>query len=614
MAPPAVQDVQACNRCRLAKRKCDKVQPICSRCDAAGTTCTYTKKESYTESLAENTSDSTPTGRIVKRRARACMSCNRCHRLKVRCDQDTPCGRCVRSGQAVSCMYKHKAKIAGSPPLSSFTLINENPEFVVATWFLRRRESSYFKALLDRVCERSAVLSSQLLMYVQLESLSALDAPPFTMAMREHVMGNCSTDFSLSGNLPLGSPESRQFKSLDRIQELLHSYSAHADIYITRYFEVYQQSMPVLSPSIFRAKAKAFRDAPTDADASWLAQYLVILGLGAYATNRDEVACADLFYASEACLARTPYMFRPTTTDISTLCLMVLAKQIAYATCWALDTCWNVMGLVVRLSMMMVLHQEWMPQFDEPVIVQEREARRRLWTVVVYLDIQMSLITGQQSLLPQDILLTTTEPRLPSSLEHCFHLLLPKAFPVIVQFLSHINSHNDPVTYEEAVQHEAELRRLMQQYTQLPGPECVRLSLDLFFRRALSVLHGRFALDADAPSLYPVSYWSSLDCNLAMMLHHQKLAESPAQASEILFIARPYMLDFFAAALTTCAHVLHDESQITMMSDVAVPPQQTVLDILGNCVELFGREESRSLCFRTGYRLLSAVYGLLHNQ
>jgi hypothetical protein len=153
MTPAALQDVQACNRCRLAKRKCDKIQPVCSRCDAARACCIYTTKESScAESPSGSTFDSTRTGRIVKRRARTCLSCTRCHRLKVKCDQSAPCGRCAQSGSGSTCVYNYRAKTFEAPTVPSFTLTDEDPEFVVATWFLRRRGSSHFKALLDRVC------------------------------------------------------------------------------------------------------------------------------------------------------------------------------------------------------------------------------------------------------------------------------------------------------------------------------------------------------------------------------------------------------------------------------------------------------------------------------
>ncbi|KAF1848098.1 uncharacterized protein K460DRAFT_414713 [Cucurbitaria berberidis CBS 394.84] len=209
--------------------------------------------------------------------------------------------------------------------------------------------------------------------------------------------------------------------------------------------------MPILEPPTFQLNISRFWSAPEQADASWVVQYLVVLGLGAYATTRDEISSAEFFYASEACLAKTAYMSRPTITSISRLCLMVLAKQDAYATCWALDTCWNIMGVIVRLSMMTILHQEWMPQFQDPVIVKERELRRRLWTIVVYLDIQVSLITGQQSLLPQDALLVTTEMRSPSTLAECWDTILPQSSPVVCHFLARINSYTDQITYGEVL-------------------------------------------------------------------------------------------------------------------------------------------------------------------
>ena len=46
----------------------------------------------------------------------------------------------------------------------------------------------------------------------------------------------------------------------------------------------------------------------------------------------------------------------------------------------------------------------------------------------------------------------------------------------------------------------------------------LRIALDIFFRRVILVLHRRHALEPDAPSRYPVSYWSSLECSLALLV------------------------------------------------------------------------------------------------
>lgn len=43
--------------------------------------------------------------RIVHRRKRNRLSCLRCHRLKVKCDNELPCGRCKSSGSGRECYY-----------------------------------------------------------------------------------------------------------------------------------------------------------------------------------------------------------------------------------------------------------------------------------------------------------------------------------------------------------------------------------------------------------------------------------------------------------------------------------------------------------------------------
>lgn len=43
-----------------------------------------------------------------KERKRATLSCQRCHRLKVRCDKKSPCTRCCNSGWGGDCSYTHR--------------------------------------------------------------------------------------------------------------------------------------------------------------------------------------------------------------------------------------------------------------------------------------------------------------------------------------------------------------------------------------------------------------------------------------------------------------------------------------------------------------------------
>lgn len=167
------REVLTCLRCRSSKRRCDKARPICTRCQRGGTQCSYeeemttgadrlTVRDGVIASYpTPETTPSTPAT-LVRKRNRACLSCTRCHRLKVKCDQKQPCSRCYRSGVETSCHYAHKSKPTKQPqePATDqthfqelpFALTTDDPTFVVATWFLRKRGSTHYRAILSRVC------------------------------------------------------------------------------------------------------------------------------------------------------------------------------------------------------------------------------------------------------------------------------------------------------------------------------------------------------------------------------------------------------------------------------------------------------------------------------
>jgi hypothetical protein len=434
------------------------------------------------------------------------------------------------------------------------------------------------------------------------------------MAVREHMEGDCTGDLALPGNFPFGSPESYKYSSLDAIYTFARSCQDECQAYIDSYLKLYHPIYPVIEVPNFKRELERYLDSPKEVDLSWLALFLTVLGLGAYATHRDIKSSAEFFFAGEACLARTPYMFRPTMNSLKTLCLMVISKQVANATCWALDSCWNVMGMVVRLAVMMALHQSHIPGLDAQDT--EADSRRRLWTIIVYLDIQLSLITGQPPLLPREAVLVPYNGKQSfsgSNLCQCWKNLLPEAFPIVCHFLYRINSTNEEMSYNEVLQYDAEIRTLMRQLTCNEGGEIHRMTIDIFFRRVLMCLHRRHALHEAAPTLFPASYWSSLECSLALLVHHRELSEHPNLPQDFFLIGRPFMLDFFAAALTASIHLTRTDAPLAATSTPSgrIPPRQTILDTLRSCIEIFSREKNRSLCFRTGCRLLTAVFKLI---
>lgn len=172
------RDIMTCFRCRQSKRRCDKAKPTCTRCERGGTRCIYgedqsrandelvdsTRDESIDAYLTPATTPPTQTQKVRKRN-RACLSCTRCHRLKVKCDQREPCARCLRSGVPEACTYTHRPKVL--PPTRQpeqqqcrnipFAVPEDDSELVVATWFLRKQGSTHYRAILNRVCSASSV-------------------------------------------------------------------------------------------------------------------------------------------------------------------------------------------------------------------------------------------------------------------------------------------------------------------------------------------------------------------------------------------------------------------------------------------------------------------------
>jgi hypothetical protein len=348
-------------------------------------------------------------------------------------------------------------------------------------------------------------------------------------------------------------------------------------------------------------------------DTIWLAQLLAVLGIGAYTfefganvLSDGRAAAAEFLYASEACLSKTTYMARPTTTAISTLCLMVVAKQATTATCWTLDTCWNVVGFVVRLSMMMVLHKEWMPGYDDPIINRERAFRRRLWTMIVYLDTQMSARTGQRSLLPQEV---TTLTASSFSTGDCWDTIVPRALSIVCRFLSRMNAHDgDIFSYDEVLNYDREITQLMHEATAFYEDGIVRLTLDIFFRRALLAIHCSYALRPDATVLYSVSYNATFETNIALLNHYHQLSSISPHTH---LLAQPYMLDFLAAALTTCMMLLTPNKSASCEGGTGLSEcRQISLDALMRCMEILANDNRKVLCFTTGFKQLQAMYML----
>lgn len=216
---PHMREVKTCDRCRHFKRRCDLLKPACSRCVQAGIRCSFesagasagssagaggsaaasaslSPSQKYDDAdgqnglispstsaedaeqqrsasisgIADGTAlpDGTAAGsssaaggqRVVRKRKRNCLSCLRCHRLKVKCDKELPCGRCKASGNGRECYYSYNKGPNGGKfpcptvPAGSQPSGSEITKSTQATWHVSHepRGSSHWKDLMTRVC------------------------------------------------------------------------------------------------------------------------------------------------------------------------------------------------------------------------------------------------------------------------------------------------------------------------------------------------------------------------------------------------------------------------------------------------------------------------------
>lgn len=416
-----------------------------------------------------------------------------------------------------------------------------------------------------------------------------------------------SDDFVLPENFPFNSPGAASFASMDTIHDLLQLHREKYQSYIDGYLALYQSSFPIINTAVFSAVADKYWNDPRSTDVAWLASFLMVLALGCFAATRDQRSAMELCMAAEACLGKTSFMVQPDILAVRTLCLMVLAKQSLNATCRTFDSCWTLLGIVTRAATAIDLHKQPIPYHGLHKEVDVWQSEQALWSTVVYFCIQVAMVTGKPLLVSADMF---TE-RIPLSISQINDpwVMLIDVYPTICQIISRISSSTDKPLYDEVVKHNDYIRQLMDALlSKIHGKPRLYITLDIFFRRILLVLHRSYALHPAASSMYPVSYWASLECSLAILVHYRELEDQRGPDNTDL-ISRLFKSDIFAAMLTVCSHLSRQEAPLSAGS--AIPPRRIILNTLQACIAIWEREVHQSTCFKIGLMLLDLVLKFL---
>lgn len=467
---------------------------------------------------------------------------------------------------------------------------------------------------------RPDIHSSTKIALLQVEFLAKLVSPVFFSAAAEsnHTNYECHKDLNLPANYPFNSPGAARYSQPGNVRTLLLRHQCSWGRFIEEYCNVFHTVHPIINVSEIQTMISMTSDELQDVEISLLAEFCAILALGATTATRDFELATEMFLAAEACLSKTPFMVRPSLNTLRTMCLMLIAKQMANATCWTVDGCWTLLGLISRQAASLGLHREPVMFCDSgDDTYQQWKDGQILWLTIIYFNVQVSTVSGMPPFLQPDEIdnMTKLYPWMLEGLEPTellWNTVIRKSCHVLISALTRINSDRNRPSYEETLEYNTQIRRLMMVLETYDMRPTLRITLDMFFRRILLTLHRRYALDFEGPTRYTVSYWASLECSLAILVHHRELGEGELAPSGSDMISRFFMLDFYAAALTACIHLLRQDAPLA--DGMAMPPRQTIIETLEACAELWSKEQHKSVCFRAGRAMLESVLNLLTNK
>lgn len=387
----------------------------------------------------------------------------------------------------------------------------------------------------------------------------------------------------------------------------------------------------------FEEELATFWDDPMAVSYEWLAQLFMVLALGYQATSTEtqcrlsedgESSLAQVFLQStESCLKKTPFMFKPNTTMIRVLCLIVVAKLAGGYSCSEIDSCGTLTDMAVRGCMELGIHRPGC-NGDRASFVDKQKCAR-LWTTAVFLKVQQAMNSGTPLLLrPTDFDASVVEninddelgPNMSSAVasrpHHQYtsstcHILIAKALPIAIDVVSCANSPDGECTPSQMSDHGTNIRKLLHDVQELYDLEPLddrfgwrhlqKPMLEIWLRRTLLIIHqlstpGPMARVSDRGSL-----WSYLGCALAILVNQRQMLEA-MECPVMAMLAGLFKQDFFIAAVGACA-VLRDDDGACTQSEGDWPPgmsrastRETILEALRWCKELWEKDMYQSEC------------------
>ncbi|KAK0110951.1 hypothetical protein ONS96_002535 [Cadophora gregata f. sp. sojae] len=415
--------------------------------------------------------------------------------------------------------------------------------------------------------------------------------------------------------------------------------------FINNYLTTFEMTHRLLHIPTFKMELDEFWINSQDACPAWLAQFMMMLGLGCPRAKRvEDIKMVDGFLdAAEFYLSETSFMYKPSLVTLRAMCMMAIAKHIDIVAFDDSDGLWSFMGVIQRLAMSIGLHQD--PSHfedigDMPLL--EMEMRKRLWTTFMCLDVQMSMESGMPILLASPDFVVPEprnfndeyislesdtsflpDPKIFTSSSH--QRVLAQSLPLAIKINSLINSPNQPIDSNTVLALSHQVKHLLKdaentfksasiQYPDCPCVNHQRIATEVFFRRLLLALHREQSLAPDSITLHPESYFTSLSCSYSLIILQRTFYEesSTSTSTSNEWLAELFKADFLIAALYVSLGLWQNtlsDKQYTF--GVQMPERATAKIAMDACLGIWGSKIAISLdhC-KTHYTLGMVLRGI----
>lgn len=289
------------------------------------------------------------------------------------------------------------------------------------------------------------------------------------------------------------------------------------------------------------------------------------------------------------------------------------------------------MGFIVRYAFSLGMHRD--PKYAQGMPAAEAQARRKVWTTILFLDLRTSIevmfrspfyfydvanatkngmpllirSTDYDTAPPQDTFGVLVYEEKQSARGECspsaYQYRLAQSIKVVADIVSVINSPSPDLKYTQVLDYDAKLRNILREFPVLSADELgnepthlfQRTALSIFIHRVLLALHQPYATDPQVWKDYPTSHYSVLQCALAILSLQRLIYTSDNMPVPVRWLLTLYTHDFMVAALYTCVALRRDQFSSGQDGLTKEQAKQTAWDTVMGVKEIWQRSAAQSV-------------------